>query len=738
MPNYTDHKYVIEQIGKAQDADHDNREKVREAHLFVDKRNGQWEPYWWDANSGKPRYTFDMTTPIIDQISGEMSQADFDIQVKPAGGEASKDTARLFDGLIRNIENVSNANHIFNCAGRAMVTSGLSGWRVVQKFVDSDSFDQDLVIEPLSNFVDRVWFDPNSELQDRSDARWCVVLQAISKEEYSERWPDGSEKSVTTDRQGQAYHHQAESVIVGEFYFKQSYTRELVLMSNGQVFEVNDDYERVQIELLQLGVQEVRRRKRDATRVLVRKFDGGDWLEEQQETVFSHLPVVPCYANFSIFENKTIYHGVVEKLIDQQRVMNYSLSREIEEGALAPRAKWWMTQVQAAGHEKTLRTLNTNADPVQFYNHDPDVPGVPQQNGGAVINPGLNRISETMRQMMGQVAGMFAANMGDNPGLQSGVAIEKLQQRGDNSTVKYFEAMENAICYTARVLVDAIPKVYESERMVRILDEDGSFDMVQLNQRVIDAQTQEIITLNDLSKGQYDVTCQAGPSFRSRQAETVSAITEIAQVDPSVIQMGSDILLNNVTAPGVELIAERMRLQKFQAGLIPPGQWTEEEQAEVQRIQEQQANQPAQPDPATLLAQAEMIKAQNEQAETQIGVQEKSAKIQLQARKEDREDQKLMLQAQGQQQQAENAQLQQVINMQQMQMQEQAQQFDQMMKAQQQQLAEQSAVFENIKTQAETLNTIRSAMGVDSMIGPGNTEAYINQAEELNESIDNQ
>ena len=175
MPNFNKHEDVLLTLKDIQDADHDNREKARETWLFVNKRDGQWEPYWWNINEGRPRYTFDMVNPVIDQISGEMEQADFDIRVAPAGGDATKELSKTLDGLIRNIENISNAKHVFNQAGRSMITMGLDGWRITTKFINSDSFDQDLVIEKISNFQDRVWFDTGSEMQDRSDAQFCYV-----------------------------------------------------------------------------------------------------------------------------------------------------------------------------------------------------------------------------------------------------------------------------------------------------------------------------------------------------------------------------------------------------------------------------------------------------------------------------------------------------------------------------------------------------------------------------------
>ena len=448
--DYEEHQDVIELLDKCQQADKDNRERVREAHLFLDKRDGQWEPYWWNSNEAKPRYTFDMVNPIVDQVASEIEQSDYDIRVSPAGGDATKDLAIAYDGIIRNIEQMSNAKTTYAQCARNMVIGGMDGWRVVQKYVDDNSFDQDLAIEHIGNFVDRVWFDPAAENQDKSDSRYAFVLHAMAKDEYEARFPEGSGESVDDDREGEAYYDKAECIVVGEFLYLESEDRELVMMSNGQVHEVNEDFEKVVDDLEAIGVTEAKRRTRKKHYVCSRFFDAKDFLEDKKETVFCRIPVVPAYANFKIFENKTIYWGVVEKLLDPQRVMNYSVSREIEEGALAPRAKYWMTMAQASGHETQLQTLNTNADPVQFYNVDPESPAVPQQQGGSQVNPGLARISESMRAIIGQTAGMFAANMGDNPGLQSGVAIKQLQDRGTNSTMKYSRSIEIAVAATGR------------------------------------------------------------------------------------------------------------------------------------------------------------------------------------------------------------------------------------------------------------------------------------------------
>ena len=632
LPNHQDHEWVLARLKDAQEADHDNRERAREAHLFCDKRNGQWEPTVYEKNDGKPRYTFDLVNPIIDQIAGDMHQSDFDIRITPAGGDASKDLAMTYDGIVRNIENISGATSVYNRAGRAMIKSGLDGWRVVQKYVDDNTFDQDLVIEKVNNFLDRVWFGPHEE-PDASDSQYAWVLTGLSPEEFETKYPDRSAASVESDRTTESYFHRTDLVMVGEWLYLKDEPRELALMSNGSVHEVDEAYDALLDEMSMAGITEVRRRKRNKRCVYSRLFDVNGWLTEPRETVFQNwIPVIPCYANFEVIEDKATYWGAVEKLIDPQRVFNYSLSREIEEGALAPRAKYWMTQKQAAGHADTLSTMNTNTDPVQFFNPDPELPGPPQQNGGAQVNPGLRNISEAMRSIVSVTSGMFAANMGENPGLQSGKAIEALQDRGDLGSNKYTAAREVSQRHTARILVNAIPRVYEPDRQVRLLSEDGSYEMATIGQKVADQSTGMMVVLNDLSKGTYDVECSSGPSFKSRQNETVRAITEIGQIDPSIIELSSDVLLGNIPTPGMDQVAARKRLQLFQAGVIPDDQLTEEEQA----MKDQMAQQPPQEDPNMVLAkaeeakaQADLVDAQTKQAQVQADIQLKLKQIEI-------------------------------------------------------------------------------------------------------------
>jgi DNA repair exonuclease SbcCD ATPase subunit len=334
------------------------------------------------------------------------------------------------------------------------------------------------------------------------------------------------------------------------------------------------------------------------------------------------------------------------------------------------------------------------------------MPGPPQQNGGAVINEGLATLSEGVRTMFGQMVGLFSASQGDNPGLQSGIAIERLQDRGDTGIMKYREAQEVAIGRTGRLLVDAIPRVYDGPRRVQLTGRDGSIQTVDVNQDAYDAEEEKFETKNELTRSKFSVTCTAGPSFANQQQETVASIVEIAQVDPSVLALGSDILFMNMSAPGMDLIAERKRLQLLDAGAIPMEQLTPEEK----QAAEEKAQQPPPPDPALILAQAEAKKSEAQTAKVMADAQGKSVELEIQQRKQTLEEAKAQEAARKNQSDLD--------------LRTQAQRFEHM-------LEQQKLLLEAVASQANSLKVIREAIGADAIMSKAGAVAYEQQAEDL-------
>ena len=220
MADFTKHNEVLILLANAQSADEDIREIARECNHFIDDQDGQWDPGIINQMGDRPRFTFDEVSGTVDSIAGDLEETEFAIKITPAGGEATEDIAEIYDGLIRNIQSISDASDVYGAAGRALATVGMDGWRVTTDWAQSDSFDQDFFIVKIANYLDRVWFDVGAEKQDMSDARYCFVLQALTKADYDEKFPDGSGLSVSDGRTREIYQDKADFVIVGEILYK--------------------------------------------------------------------------------------------------------------------------------------------------------------------------------------------------------------------------------------------------------------------------------------------------------------------------------------------------------------------------------------------------------------------------------------------------------------------------------------------------------------------------------------
>ena len=587
---------VLADLATVQGNELDERQLARECTAFVSKKDGQWEPEITQNMVGRPRYTFDRTSPIIDLIVGELEQNEFAARTLPTGGLATKDVASTYDGIIRAIQNSSDASSIWKKIGRKLVENGFDAVRIKTKYRDEDSFNQDLCIEYISNSIDRVWFDPNSEKQDRSDAMWVIVLQAITPEAYAEKWPDADPQSISTGNDDYNYDYKRAVVVVGEYYYKKEVTRKLVQMENGQVFDEKKDADQIAV-LVENGVGIAKKRDRKQFEVYVRKFDAGQWLDEEQITPFTLLPIVPFYHGFQIVEDKIIWRRIVEKLMDPQRVYNYAASRQIEEGALAPRAKTWMTSEQAKGHQRQLEKMNTSADPIQLYTHVKDHP-LPFPTPAPQGNQSLALIAQAASNDIEAISGMYGANMAKNPELQSGKALIAQQDKGDTGNVSFFSDMAVGITAVCRVLVNAIPITYDTTQDFTLIREDGQREVTKINE--ITAQGEK---RNQLKDGRYEVVCEMGTMFKNRLQQGNDAILKVAAVMPEIMATGADIFLQNINAPNMPALAERMRAQLIQQGVIPLSQMTEEEISKLQQEMEAQAQQGQQPDVGTQLIQ---------------------------------------------------------------------------------------------------------------------------------------
>lgn len=582
---------------KVQGDDHDMREQAREADRFCLNKDGQWQDSVVNAMGNRPRFTFDKTGQLIEDMMSEIEGMDFGIRVRPAGGGAEKDTAEVLAGIIRHIEDQSNASQLYRKSIRRVIRRGITFLRLKTDWKDEDSFEQDIFINDISNSTDRCWLGYHEET-DGSDAQEGWQVHALTPDEFEERYGRKCMSiGINDDNVTQEFDYKPELALFLEYLYKKPYKKTMALLSDGRHIELTDETRQIIDELAAQGITIERQKTVNSFKVYSRFLDASDWLGKEKETVWCSIPIIPVYGDFEIIENKLIYSGMVRKLMDPQRVFNYAKSREIEEGALAPRKKLMMTFEQAKNKvtQKQLQNMNTSPDPVLLWTPDPN-PSVPQpyETGGPQINPNLLTIAQGANTDMTEISGVFSAQQGQNPRYQSGFAIEQMLSKGDSKTTRWLNCMAIAVRRIALMLIKAIPKVYDTQRQIRIMNMDGTQEDVVVNEEIFDTQTQQMVVVNDLSQGKYDATVELDKAFKSQRQEAAERLIQMMAVDPTLITEGADILYGSLDIPGADDLQERKRVALLKAGAIPDTQMTDEEKEFVDQILQSQQAQDAQ------------------------------------------------------------------------------------------------------------------------------------------------
>ncbi len=611
------HSDVIKDLQSVQDSENDTREDSREADHFLEDKNGQWEQRVWNQAEGRPRYTFDKCNHVVDLICGPIEESTFGIKTSPANQNGDQKFAELLNGIIRGIQKESKAQAIYNRSMRRVVRSGFAALKVATEWKPG-TFEQRLVVKSIPNAIDKVWIDESSVEPDGSDARYCWELDFIPWSEYNKKFPRAKIKkfsdtklhSVDDNVQFTRYWYKPEGVTIGTYYYAKPEVKRLALLDNGEVIELKE----TSVEMIEMqGRSIVRERSENSDVWYSRRFSQGDWLEKEKRTVFKSNPIIPMMGCHEIIENKRLFRGAISKLMDAQRVLNYAKSKEIEEGALQPRDKTWMDKRQAKDKDvrAKLVTMNNNPDPVQFYNHVDGVPP-PYKSGPSQINPQLNNLAQTMAQDIEMSAGKYAASLGKNPMNQSGRALEMQIDQSALTDTKWALVLKGAIERVAEVLIEAMPEVYDTQTSLISQGEDGAVSMVEVNKPVMNQNG--AVEIENKITADYSVDVSIGPAYGSAAKEANAAILELAAVQPDILAESADIFTSNITAPGMDLIQQRARQRLLNAGAIPVEQMTEEEKEQMTMKAQQQGQQP---DPAMVLAQAEMGKAQAEQINAQ-------------------------------------------------------------------------------------------------------------------------
>jgi hypothetical protein len=579
------------------------RTNINEAYEDLKFSAGeQWSQVDIEARKGRPMLTVNRLPQFIRQVTGDMRQMKPSIKVVPVDSRGDKDTAETIAGMIRYIENRSDASQPYMQGADSQVRCGIGHIQVIKEYGGDATFNQELRITGVSDGVSVVW-DPDAVQPSKEDAKWCIVPHDISREAFEENYPDANVEDfdatkVTATSDGW---FDNDIVRVAEYWVKKPVKKTLALLPDGGIADLTDKSE---AERTEVGKTAKKIEERDGTQICRYLITAAHVLETT-EWPGSHIPVVPVIGEEVRIGRKTVRHGLIRFARDPQRLYNYYSSTDAEVVALQPKAPFMATLKNVEKYEDVWATANTKAHPVLLFTPDPANGGqAPSRVQPPVSSQGIGEGLLRSIDDMKAVIGIYDASLGKQGNETSGKAIMARQKEGDTGSFVYIENWTRAIKRCGTIIADLIPHVYDNERMIRIMGEDGKVDLKWINRaqgmQVEDPNNpgqmmQDQTIENDVTVGAYDIVMDSGPSYATKRNEAQDKVTEFIRSAPETAPVLMDLVAKMQDWPLADEVGKRLEAvappqvqkliakQKKEAG--------DEEQPEPPSPQEMQAQQ---------------------------------------------------------------------------------------------------------------------------------------------------
>lgn len=483
------------------------------------------------------------------------------IKIHAVDSIADPKIAEVLGGITRHIEVNSNADWAYDTAFMFAQTMGWGYMRMRTDYTREDSFDQDIYIDQIENPF-TVYFDPNSCLPDGSDSEKALITDLVRKEAFEKEFPGASTGGFQERAAGDIDSDWVteNDIRIAEYYYLERTNAKLVKLSDGQVLWA-DKLPPAQL-LMQAGLRIVGDRdsykrvvkwcKTTSFEILEEKVIPGRW-----------IPVIPVYGSSYILDGRRIRFGLVRFAKDPQRMVNYWQTATTESIALAAKAKWLMEEGQDEGFENEWAQANITAKPVLHYKktNTAGQPSNPPERIAPEPPPaGAIQASMMASENLKRVLGIYDPGVTQSRMHKSDKTINAEDQQTDQSNFHYYDNMTRSIKHVGRIILDWAPTTYDTQRVMRIIGDDGRPDQVTINEKKMgqDGAIQEI--LNNITVGEYDVVMDTGPGYDSKRQESVMVFTEMLKtpLGEKIAMVADDVIIRQLDVPGADVIADRL------------------------------------------------------------------------------------------------------------------------------------------------------------------------------------
>ena len=569
---------------KAQDYWHDNYQRGLDDLRFVTEDGGQWDKLELDARTkdGKPSLQFNLLHSFVKQQINAMRQNRPSIHAEPADSKASVETAKVLNGLIRDIEVQSGADIAYDTAAASAAYQGIGFIRVMADYIDDASFEQQPKIMPVYD-ASAVYLDPNSKELDGSDAEWAQVFSWVDRDGLIKQY--GEDAAANFEHSDSNWVNATDKTvcIVEHFELVRERSTLYLLPDGSTTFDKAHASHAVQA------------RDSIQKRCVWTKASGSKILESR-DFVVPFIPVIPVYGLVIWVGEKRWLFSMIHHAKAAQKLFNHYKSGEAYVISEAMREQWIAPVQTIQGFDDGANPWASPADfQVLHYNHVEDATGQPLPAPQLKpVNPALSAImanADKSQMLIEQQLNMQPAAMGASVNQQSGKAVQLLQQRADVSHFHLVDNLNKSLEWLGVILLAMIQALYDVQMVKRITGEDGKAKTVEINQpapmQPDGSEHPDAVDnlLNNVQVGRYDVRISTGASYISQRQEAQDRVQQLVQAAPQLTQVAPDLLLGLLAGdlPEVGALIDRFKRS------LPPQLTADNEQQnpEVQQVMAQ-------------------------------------------------------------------------------------------------------------------------------------------------------
>jgi hypothetical protein len=517
--------------------------------------------------NARPCLTVNKLPQHVRQVTNDQRQNRPSGKVIPADDHADIEVAEIFNGMVRHIEYISDADVAYDTACENQVSYGEGYIRILTEYCDENTFDQDIKIGRVRNSFS-VYMDPTIQDPTGADAKWCFITEDITKDEYQRMYPDSAPittlQTLGVGDQNLSQWLMEDTIRVADYYYV-DYDRATLNLYPGNVTAFDGTPEDKQLK----AIYGKPKKSRESDRVKIKycKINGYEILEER-DWAGKYIPVVRIVGNEFEVDGRLYVSGLVRNAKDAQRMYNYWVSQEAEMLALAPKAPFIGYGGQFEGYENQWKTANTTNWP--YLEVNPDVTDgqgavlpLPARAQPPMASSGLLQAKAGASEDIKASTGQYNASLGMGSNERSGKAILARQREGDVGTYHYGDNLARGVRHIVRQLVDLIPKIYDTQRVARIIGLDGETSMVKIDpmqQEPVKKIMQDDIVIDKIynpNVGKYDVVVATGPGYATKRQEALEAMAQLLQGNPNLWAVAGDLFVKNMDWPGAQEMAKR-------------------------------------------------------------------------------------------------------------------------------------------------------------------------------------